>query len=249
MSLRVLPAELGPRVRAGFTTRFGGVSVGPWAGLDLALHVDDDPIQVRANRRLLQDWAGAPVRFVHQVHGCAVLVEDGTDRPPGPEPQADAVVSLSPAVAAGVLVADCVPVLVADAEAGVVAAVHAGRVGLLAGVVEAAVAELARAGAQPARMAAALGPAAGPCCYEVGEAIRADAAQRIPQTWATTRWGSPSLDLRAGCAVVLSRLGVPAVSLVGGCTIEDEALYSYRRARATGSQHTGRFAGVVRMLA
>jgi YfiH family protein len=142
-----------------------------------------------------------------------------------------------------VLVADCVPVLLADPRAGVVGAAHAGRRGLADGVLEAVVAVMLSRGADPRRIRAALGPAAGGCCYEVPAAMRENVAERVPAAWATTRAGTPSLDLRAGAASVLAGLGIGAVLQVGGCTIDDPALYSYRRAPVTG-----RFAGLVRML-
>lgn len=247
MAPQVLPADLGPGVLAGFTTRQGGSSTGDYAGLDLALHVGDDPEVVRRNRTELQAWLGAPVQFVQQVHGREVAVVTG-GAPADPEPEADAVVSSDPGVGVAVLVADCVPVLLADPAARVVAAVHAGRVGLVAGVLQAALGRMAEAGADPAGTVAVLGPSAGACCYEVGDRLRDEVAAAVPQTWASTTWGTASVDLRAGCAAVLAAAGVTRVSTVGGCTIEDAQLYSYRRAGAEGAAGTGRFAGVARLL-
>jgi YfiH family protein len=247
--LTVVEVDLGPRVRAGFTRRDPGLSDGAWSGLDLGLHVGDDPRAVLANRRLLAQWAGAPVWYPRQVHGRAVSVLGAAPEPDAAlgsgldGPPADAAVAVDPAHGVAVVVADCVPVLLADATARVVAAAHAGRPGLLAGVVEATVEVMVARGARPGRIRAALGPSAGPCCYEVPAAMRAAAAEAIPETAATTRAGTPSMDLRAGCAAVLARAGVHDVHVVGGCTIEDEGLFSYRRAAVTG-----RFAGVVRLL-
>jgi polyphenol oxidase len=240
--ITVLPADLGPGVRAGFTTRAGGVSTGVWAGLDLALHVGDDPDAVRRNRERLTAWAGAPVRFGRQVHGTVARVLAAEDGDIGTS-EADALVTAEPGLPVGVLVADCVPVLLADPEAGVVAAVHAGRRGLLAGVLSRALDAMTSVGAAPARVRAALGPAAGACCYEVPAELADDATAGHPELRGTTTWGTPSLDLRAGAAAELRRRGVTAVAFVGGCTIEDHGLYSYRRA-----QVTGRFAGVVTVL-
>ena len=237
----VLPADLGAGVRAGFTTREGGVSVGDWEGLDLGLHVGDDPQAVRRNRERLAAWAGAPVRFARQVHGTTALVLTGTGADPDADgAEADALVTARRGLPVGVLVADCMPVLLADAEAGVVAAVHAGRRGLLAGVLSAAVATMAALGAEAGRVRAAVGPAAGPCCYEVPAELADAAAGGRPELRATTTWGTPSLDLRAGAVAELHRAGVAGVALVGGCTIEDPRLYSYRRRPVTG-----RSAGVV----
>ncbi len=239
------------------------MSGGPWAGLDLALHVGDDPGSVARNRDLLARWAGAAVRFPNQVHGRDVLVispsAPGTAAPEraapegdppgraateGTMPGCDAVVTAGPGLAVGVLVADCVPVLLADPGAGVVGAAHAGRRGLLAGVLQEAVAAMCGLGARPERIHAAIGPAAGACCYEVPEAMRDEAAARWPQLWAWTRQGTPSLDLPGGCRAALADAGVRQVIAVPICTIDDEAYYSYRRAGNHGSV-TGRFAGVV----
>jgi YfiH family protein len=242
--LTVLPADFGPGVRAAFTTRTGGVSVGPYAGLDLALHVGDDPGAVRENRRRLAAWAGAPVRFARQVHGTTVVRvlpegEAGLDDA-GAEPEADALVTSHVGVPLGVLVADCLPVLLADADAGVAAVAHAGRRGLLAGVLPRVVEAMAALGARPDSTLASVGPAAGGCCYEVPADMLQEAVAALPELGATTTWATPSLDLRAGAVAQLRTLGLRAVTTVGGCTIEDESFYSYRRSR-----RTGRFAGVV----
>jgi YfiH family protein len=241
----VLPADLGPGVRGGFTTRTGGVSTGTWEGLDLALHVGDDPDAVWKNRERLAAWAGAPVRFGCQVHGTVVRVLVGADESSlkADAFEADALVTAERGLPIGVLVADCVPVLLADPQARVVAAVHAGRRGLLAGVVPRALDVMISVGAAPGRVRAVVGPAAGPCCYEVPAELADEAAARRPELRGTTTWGSPSLDLRSGAAAELRRGGVADVAFVGGCTIEDRNLYSYRR-----GQVTGRFAGIVTVL-
>jgi len=248
----LLRADLGPDVVAGWTARAGGVSTGPWAGLDLGQHVGDDPAAVAANRRLLGEVLGAPVVFARQVHGVrSALVDPDAVLEPDPyladlgerDGGYDALVSATPGTALGVLVADCVPVLLADAGAGVVATAHAGRPGLLAGVLQSVVEAMTAVGARPRRIRAALGPCAGGCCYEVPQQLQDDACTVLPAARARTTWGTPSLDLRAGCAAALHAAGVDDVQVVGGCTIEDVSLYSYRRARVTG-----RFAGAVRML-
>lgn len=251
-AVEVLTVDLGPGILAGFTTRAGGCSHGAWAGLDVALHVGDDPAHVAANRHLLATWAGGPVVFARQVHGvrCAVVPASGA-RLADPYREDlgeadggyDALVTCGPGIVLGVLVADCVPVLLADAEAGVVATAHAGRPGLLAGVLASVVAAMRTAGARPGRVRAALGPAAGPCCYEVPQAMQDDACAVLPQVRSRTTWGTASLDLRAGCRAALAAQGVHDVRVVGGCTVDDERLYSYRR-----SPVTGRFAGVVKMV-
>jgi polyphenol oxidase len=238
----VLPADLGPGVRAGFTTRAGGVSTGAWEGLDLGLHVGDDADAVHRNRERLAAWAGAPVRFGRQVHDTVARVVRAGDADLD-ACDADALVTAERGVPVGVLVADCVPVLLADPQAGVVGAVHAGRRGLLAGVLTRALDAMASLGADPARIRAAVGPAAGACCYEVPAELADEAASVRPELRGTTTWGTPSLDLRAAAEAELRGRGVADVTLVGGCTVEDADLYSYRR-----RQVTGRFAGVVTLL-
>ena len=226
-------------VRAGFTTRAGGVSTGAFAAANLARHVGDEPGLVARNRERLAEWAGAPIVFAHQVHGTDVLVVDRVPVEPDPAGH-DAIVTAVPGVAVGVLVADCLPVLLADRDAHVVATAHAGRRGLAAGVLSRTLAAMVGLGADADRVEVAIGPAAGGCCYEVPAAMRDEVEAAVPGTATTTSWGTPALDLRAGARLALAALGVRDVRLVGGCTIEDPTLYSFRRDRVTG-----RFAGVV----
>lgn len=236
--------DLAPGVRAGFTARRGGVSTGPWAGLDLALHVGDDAAHVLDNRALLERWAGAPVAFADQVHGTGVQVVEG---PPASGVRSvgegDALVTASPDVTLAVLVADCAPVLLADPEAGVVAVAHAGRAGLVAGVLEAVVAAMQAQGARPARLRAVVGPCIAGRSYEVPAALRDEVEAAVPGTWACTSWGTPAVDLAAGAYQVLLRLGVGSVQVVPRDTFTDPLLFSHRR----DGPVTGRFAGVVRL--
>ncbi|GIG38557.1 peptidoglycan editing factor PgeF [Cellulomonas phragmiteti] len=241
--LDVVP--LGPGVLAGFTSRAGGASSGPWAGLNLGLHVGDDPEVVAANRRALARRVGVPVEYATQVHGAdVVLVPDGRDG----DRRADALVTVSPDVAVAVYVADCAPVLLADPVARVVAAVHAGRPGLVAGVLQAAVAAMVRAGADPARTVAAVGPCIAGRSYEVPDAMRDDVAAVVPEAASRTEAGTAAVDLAAGVHAVLRRCGVTAVHVDGRDTYADPALYSHRRATHERATTTGRFAGVVRLL-
>lgn len=236
-----LPVELvdlGPGVRAGFTTRAGGVSREPYASLDLGVAVGDDPAAVHENRTRVERWAGAPVAYGRQVHGGAVAVVDVV---PAVPPEVDALVSSSPDVAVAVVVADCVPVLLADPVAGVVAAVHAGRRGLVEGVVQAALEAMAGRGAVVGRIRAAIGPAIAGASYEVPAQLRDEVARVVPETWATTSWGTPALDLPAGVRAVLEREGVRQVVASPRDTFTDDDLFSFRR-----SAVTGRFGGVVR---
>lgn len=232
--------DLGPRVRAGLTTA--------QEEFNLALTVGDGPGRARARRARLARWVGAPVAYVRQVHGAGVHV---CRRPPvldeAAVATADAVVTDRDDVALAVLVADCVPVLVADAGAGVAGVVHAGRRGLVAGVVPAAVEAMIGLGARPDRLRAVVGPAACGRCYEVPAALQHEVDQAVPGTASTTSWGTPALDLPAGVLGQLAAAGVRATSH-GGCTIEDERWFSHRAAAGAGDRVEGRMAGVVRLL-
>ena len=239
----VVEVDLGPGVRAGFSTRGGGVSRPPYDALNLGTAVGDDPVAVGRNRDRLERWAGVPVAYATQVHGVGVVVLSAPPSP-GAVGEADVLVSTSPTVAVAVLVADCVPVLLADPSAGVVAAVHAGRRGLVAGVVEAAVAAMVHEGADVGRIRAAVGPAIAAESYEVPAELQDEVVAVVPETRATTSWGTPALDLPAGVVAVLRRAGVDDVVTQARDTWKDPALFSFRRAR-----RTGRFAGVVRPLA
>ena len=246
--LEVLEAGLGPRVRAGFTTRSGGVSLPPWDGLNLGLNLGDERERVQHNRRVVARWAGAPVAFATQVHGREVVVVDGQP-PDGTDSVAvaDALVTTRTDVALAVLVADCIPVLLADPDAGVVAAVHAGRGGLVAGVLQAALDTMTDLGARPERILATVGPSIAGESYEVPAELRDQVARALPATAATTSWGTPALDLRAGAVAALRARGVQRVCRLDRDTFVDASLYSHRRASAAGTT-TGRSCGVVRLL-
>jgi YfiH family protein len=224
-----------------FTSRIGGVSRGPYAARNLADHVGDDPAAVRQNRAMLAAEVGLPAErllTMSQVHGTTVAVVDG----PVPAPVADALVTRTSDVALAVLVADCVPLLMLDAESGVAAAVHAGRRGLAHGVVPAAVAAMVDLGARPEAIHARLGPSICGRCYEVPADLRDEVAARVPAASARTRHDTPALDIPAGVVDQLRSAGVTDVMTSPICTFEDEEYFSYRRASTTG-----RAAGVVRL--
>lgn len=246
------PLEVGlaPGVRAAFTTRSGGRSRPPYDELNLALHVGDDPMAVTANRTAAASSLGIDPRRVvwaDQVHGARAAVVDAGDAGRGGAdlsdavPGCDALVTDRAALPLAVLAADCVPLLLADMAGSGVAAVHAGRPGLVAGVVAAAVEQLAATGARPADVVAVLGPHIGACCYEVGDDVYDDVTAVLPMAGARSRAGRRSLDLDAGVRAELRRAGAGAVNAVGGCTSCDPARwYSYRR-----DGITGRHAGVI----
>ncbi|CAL9411265.1 Polyphenol oxidase [Streptomyces sp. enrichment culture] len=220
----------------GFTDRWGGVSAAPYEELNLGGAVGDDPEAVRANRDLAAKALGvdpARVVWMNQVHGADAVV---VDEPWGdrPVPEVDAIVTARRGLALAVLTADCVPVLLADPVAGVVAAAHAGRPGLVAGVVPAAVRAMTGLGADPARIVARTGPAVCGRCYEVPEEMRADVAAAEPAAYAETGWGTPAVDVVAGVHAQLERLGVLARERSPVCTRESDDHFSYRRDRTTG---------------
>jgi YfiH family protein len=205
--------------------------------------VGDDLTAVAANRLRLAARLELPasmVRYMDQVHGDSVSVVDDAQTPQ-PAGGTDALVTAAPGVALAVLVADCVPVLMADPESGVVAAVHAGRPGLRNGVALRALDAMVALGAAPSRTTAWLGPAVCPACYEVPDDMRADVAAVAPAAWSSSRTGTAALDLRAGLSALLAERGV-TVDIVGPCTAESPDYFSYRR-----DGTTGRFAGIVRV--
>jgi polyphenol oxidase len=222
-------------IRRVVTTRHGGVSVPPYASFNLGEHVGDRPEAVAANRERLATGIGLPVQrlvWMEQVHGRAVTVIDGPQLQP--VPASDALVTAEPRLAVAVLVADCVPVLLADPVGKVVAAVHAGRVGARAGVLPAALEAMRRLGARIEGVEVLLGPSACGQCYEVPDQMQVDVQSRLPGSACRTRRGTAGLDLRAGLWRQLSAAGVARVSVDPRCTIEDPALYSYRRDGVTG---------------
>lgn len=228
------------RTRFAFTDRDGGVGAAPFDRLNLGGHVGDDPGVVAGNRRLVAAAVGLPpeqVLYMNQVHGRELAVVDGPWQ--GQAPEVDAMVTRRPGLALAVLVADCVPVVLADPDAGVVAVAHAGRPGLAAGVVPAVVDAMRDLGAR--EILARVGPAVCGDCYEVPETMRADVAAVVPQSWSTTRVGTPGLDVPAGVLAQLEKAGVVA-DRVAMCTIEDPSVFSYRR-----DHTTGRFAGLAWM--
>jgi YfiH family protein len=225
----------------GFTSSRGGSSVGDYASLNLGGHVGDDPSAVESNRRQVAnalDVQRDHLLFMSQCHGSEIAVVDGPWR--GEAAAVDGVVTTSTDLALAVLVADCTPVLMVDRAAGVAAAVHAGRPGMMHGVVGRAVDAMTDLGARS--ISAVVGPSVCGRCYEVPEPLRAQAALVSPVA-ATVSWqGTPAIDVAAAVVDQLRARSV-AVQWIRGCTRESEALFSYRR-----RHRTGRFAGVVRLL-
>jgi YfiH family protein len=219
----------------GFFTRAGGVSAGRFATLNCSLSGRDDPAAVAENRARARAALGGPTLVgLFQVHGDAVAV---VEEPWGDEarPQADALVTRRRGIALGIVTADCAPVLLLDAAAGVIGAAHAGWRGALAGVLEATVAAMARLGAARGRIAAAIGPTIAQASYEVAADMRAAVLAADPaharffvDGARPDRW---RFDLPAFCAAALARAGVARVIDLGLDTYAEPArFFSYRRA-------------------
>jgi YfiH family protein len=226
------------RVRLTVTDRAGGRSRPPYDGANLGGHVGDDERSVEGNRHELAGLLGLPrerLVFMRQVHGAGVVRVDGPWD--GPPPEADAMVTTTAGLGLAVLVADCVPVLLCDPDAGVVGVAHAGRPGLAAGVVTRAVEAMRDLGARS--VTARLGPSVCRRCYAVPEDMRADVAAVAPVAFAVDRHGHPALDVAAGVLGQLAPL-CDDLDQLPGCTRESADLYSHRREGVTG-----RFAGVV----
>ncbi len=217
------------------TTRAGGRSKPPYESFNLGDAVGDAPEAVAANRHRLADELGLGrdrLVWMEQVHGRNVEIVDG------PRPEAveatDAIVTTEPDLALIAMCADCVPVLLADPEAGVIGAAHAGRVGARVGVVPAALDAMRRAGAAIDRIEVLLGPSVCGECYEVPAAMQADLEQHLPGSACKTRTGTSGLDLRAGLWRQLADAGVAKIGLDPRCTVEDKTLFSHRREGTTG---------------
>ncbi|NDK90492.1 peptidoglycan editing factor PgeF [Gordonia desulfuricans] len=237
-------AEPAARTRRVITTRAGGVSRAPYDSFNLGDHVGDDPAAVGANRSRLASQIGLPddsVIWMEQIHSRNVTVVDDTTAQTAPRkdgwitlPATDALVTTTPGLALAVLSADCVPVLLSDDEAGVIAGVHAGRVGARIGIVPAVLRVMIGLGARPERIGAFLGPAASGERYEVPDAMQRDVEEHLPGSACRTRQGTAGLDLRAGLRRQLLAAGVGAVAVDPRCTITDGALFSHRRQAPTG---------------
>lgn len=225
--------------RALFTTRRGGVSHGPFESLNLGRLTNDDPNAVTQNRNLVQVRIGGRMAMIRQVHGARIIRRDKPAEASGPEPredldEADGQVTAQPGIAPVVLTADCLPIVLAGG--GAVAMLHAGWRGLADGILEAGVAAVRRlAGIQP--LSAAIGPGAGPCCYEVGDEVHARFA-----AYGDGAHRGRNLDLKAIAHSQLRRAGVEQIHDIGLCTVcsPRSLFFSHRRDRGI----TGRQAGV-----
>jgi YfiH family protein len=234
-------------IRHGFFTRQGGSSQTLYASLNCGPGSADDPARVAENRARVARHLGAQhgdVVTLYQVHSATALAV-AAPVPSVNRPRADAVVTRTPGLAVGVLTADCAPVLLADPDAGVVGAVHAGWRGAAAGVIEAAIAEMERLGARRARIRAAIGPAINQTFYEVGpdfEAILlkgcADNARFFIRQDPAAR---ARFDLPAFVESRLAAVGIGEIERHTLCTYENEShFYSFRRSQHRREMDYGR---------
>jgi YfiH family protein len=218
-----------PGGRAVFTTRRGGASTGPYEALNLGRFTDDDAEAVEANREILAALTGVPRervaqgRQVHGAHVRRVTEPPFSTTPPG---EADGQATALPGVAPLVLTADCLPIALIAPEA--VAMLHAGWRGLATGVVDEGVRAMRELGAT--ETVAAIGPGAGPCCYEAGPEVHEALDASV----------GPNVDLKLAARRRLEAAGVVDVHDVGLCTICDERFFSHRRDHG----RTGRQAGI-----
>jgi YfiH family protein len=228
-----------PGARAVFTTRRGGFSEGPYTSLNLGKLTPDDPAAVQRNRDWLQSRVGGRLAMIRQVHGCRVLNRTGAGDVSGPAPvgeleEADGQLTASRGVAPIVLTADCLPIALAGG--GAVAMLHAGWRGLADGVIIEGVRAM-REHAEGEPITAAIGPAAGACCYEVGDEVHARFAGHGENARRTQ-----NLDLKSIARAQLMAERVRTVHDVGLCTIcsPPELFFSHRRDHGV----TGRQAGI-----
>ena len=228
----------------GFFTRLGGVSTGIYESLNTGRGSDDDAAAIAENRRRVCAYLSARVLVTpHQVHSAkTVYIKDAEDDMPAIE--ADALVTDRPGIGLGVLAADCAPVLLADPQAGVIGAAHAGWRGAFDNILKSCVDAMIETGAAPARIRAVVGPAISVRSYEVGEDFVADFAKRyLTDTdlfMPATREGHAYFNLPVFVQRQLARCGVAAQTL-DICTYESADLFfSYRRATHLGERDYGR---------
>ncbi|HYG47883.1 MAG TPA: peptidoglycan editing factor PgeF [Allosphingosinicella sp.] len=232
-------------VAHGFLGRRGGVSEGFCTGLNVGLGSDDDPGKIRENRRRAVAAVAPEAKLVtlHQVHSPDAIY---VNAPYADEarPRADAMVADRPGLVLGILTADCAPILLADREAGVIAAAHAGWKGALGGVVEATVAEMERRGASRGRIAAAVGPCIARRSYEVDEGFLRRFAEADPEHerfFALGREGHHQFDLEGFVLSRLAAAGLGRIEALGEDTYsQPERFFSYRRATHRGEPDYGR---------
>lgn len=231
-------------IRHGFFGRRGGVSEGEFASLNASRSVGDDLANVTENvhRAVMALKSGAlPVALVRQVHGISV-VEIGDDYSLESRPEADAMVTNRPGIALGILTADCVPVLLADHEAKVIGAAHAGWRGAVGDIVGETVRAMTRLGAEPGRITAAIGPAISMANYEIGDEMAATIRDEYPHAapFITQGVRKPHFDVPGLVEAQAHTLGLGWVERVGGCTYANPELYFSHRYATHQDTRAGR---------
>jgi polyphenol oxidase len=237
-----------PRVRHGFFGRTGGASTGIFASLNCGPGSGDDLDAVAENRkRALRELSSAPnarLLTVYQLHGAEAAIVTAPWAMDS-RPKADAMVTKVPGLALGILTADCAPVLLADPEAGVIGAAHAGWKGALAGVTESAIRAMETLGANRARIAAAIGPCIAQVNYEVNDGfLRTFTAADAKNARFFRRSDRPDhwrFDLPGYVEARLRTAGVASVESILTCTYaREQDFYSFRRATHRGETDYGR---------
>ena len=241
-------------VEHGFFTREGGFSQGLYASLNCGFGSDDEAEIVTRNRKLVSELMNVEadkLLTVHQYHSAEVLVIEPPHDVTAP-PKADAMVTKVPGLALGVLTADCVPVLFADAEAGIIGAAHAGWKGAVAGVCEATIDAMEKLGAKREAIMASIGPSISQSSYEVGPEFRAQfrAADAEAFFIAATRPEHFMFDLKGFVAQILKRAGVGQVDILPHCTYaQAEKFFSYRRTTHAQEADYGRQISAISLVA
>ena len=238
-----------PGIAAGFFGREGGVSEGIYASLNVGIGSGDAPAAIDENRMRVRSALGlSEMVSCYQVHGARVVeVTEAWQA----RPEADAMVTRVPGMALCILTADCVPILLADREAGIVGAAHAGWKGALAGVAEATVEAMERIGASATRIHAAIGPAIQQPSYEVGPEFRDRFVSDAPQNAAYFRPGEGDrllFDLTGHVEDRLVRLGLARVDRLAADTCADTGFFSNRRRTHAGEPDYGRNASDIGLL-
>ena len=234
----------------GFFGRRGGVSTGELASLNCGLGSGDDPALIAENRRRVADAVlpGLALTGAYQVHGNrCIIVDDKSDLTARPE--ADALATRTPGIVLGILTADCVPVLFADREAGVIGAAHAGWKGALAGITDATLAAMESLGASRVNIAAAIGPCIGRASYEVDDAFVERFTADDPANerfFVAGKPGHATFDIAAYVAARLAAAGVARIAIGGQDTYAlQQDYFSYRRACHQGENSYGRQLSVI----
>ncbi len=245
--LLTAPALSSPRIAHGFFTRTGGTSGGIYASLNCGLGSSDTPDHIMENRQRAAAALGTvPDRLcsLHQWHSADVIT---VEKPwlHTTLPHADAMVTRMPGIALGILTADCVPVLMADAESGIIAAAHAGWKGALAGILENTLAAMTGLGAAPKRIIAAIGPAIAQASYEVDTPFKQrfehDNPANVAYFLPSVKAGHWYFDLKAHVRNRLAKMQLDCINLLENDTyVEEDNFFSYRRATHRGEPDYGR---------